>query len=321
MTDKYMIITHTDMDGVGSASLYIYYMNKDPVRIVFTEPYFIKNTVNMIRDISKDYVEKIVFMDLGLNPSTYEYVVEALRILVDKGIHIEWYDHHVWDDLWVKGFREAGIELYLDQTTCATGVVAKYAKPQRRDLDREFIQELVAGVCAGDLWRFDHWRGPWFLRLVRRRESNKWRLHVLKILSKGVIWCKEFTDNILYKLERELEGYNRISDKLILTSINGIGVAIVPAVNVLDSSFVAAYILGRTGADIAVIASKDGKLSFRSRDFNVRELAVRLGGGGHPRAAGAKIEIPFRIRIKMLFNNDAYLDYVKERVLDVLKQG
>jgi len=60
-------------------------------------------------------------------------------------------------------------------------------------------------VCAGDLWRFDHWRGGYYLRLVRRKDTNTWRKQVVKTIADGKAWTQEFEEKILENLEQELK--------------------------------------------------------------------------------------------------------------------
>ncbi len=303
----YYIVTHTDMDGIGSAALYIYLQGSDPRRIYFTEPYHIDRVVRKIVNIGSG---KIAFMDLGMNPQFYPYVKASLEKLIGRGVEIEWYDHHVWNDEWVNGLMGIGVKLYVDRSTCATGVVAKHAPRKRGSIDQYFVEELVSGVCAGDLWRFDHWRGPWYLRLIRRREKDSWRIHVINVLSKGILWNQEFTENILVKLERELRAYNDVLRSLYVREVDGVRIVYIPSHDLVDTSFVAALALGRAYADVAVVVSRDGKLSFRSTGYNVREIAVRLGGGGHPRASGAKVKVPFKIRLLSHWRMEYLLNYV-----------
>ncbi len=314
---KYGVITHTDMDGIGSAALYIYLQGEKPVEIIFSEPY---NLDKGLSRINPSKVEKIALMDLGMNPRIMDKIFRYIKYFREKGLEIEWYDHHVWDKSWINKLEELGVKLYIDRTTCATGVIAKYAPRRRNSIDRDFIKELVDGVCAGDLWRFDHWRGPWYLRLVRRRDSTKWRLHVIDVISQGVLWSNEFTDVIIERVENELREYSRLGENYLVREYMGVVIAVAPSSKTVDNSFSAAYVMGRTQADIVAIVSNDGKISFRSRTVNVREIATRLGGGGHPRAAGAKIKVPLIVRLKTLFNGEAVLRYVLERIIDVLNE-
>ncbi len=313
---RYIIVTHTDMDGVAAAAIYIYYTASKPEKIIFAEPYNIEKKLKKLRNVS---VEKIAIMDMGVNATNIHEVISIINELVSRGISIEWYDHHVWDQEWYNKLIEAGVKLFVDRSTCATGVVAKYYTPSRKDIDELFVKELVAGVCAGDLWTFDHWRGPWYMRLIRRSDSTNWRLHVLEKLSKGILWDSEFTENVIEKIDRELLSYNIIRDKIVQDTVDGIKIAVAPKHDGVETSFAAAYILGRLGADIACIVSKDGKMSLRSRRVNVREIAKLLGGGGHPRAAGAKIKIPLRVRVIDKFIEGTSERYVLKTIANTIK--
>ncbi len=304
---KYIIVTHTDMDGIGSAAVYIYLQGVKPVNIYFTEPYLLHKTMKKLANVEN--IDKIALMDLGGNPNIFDEVVDHIEKIRSRGIEIEWYDHHVWNEEWINRLKELGVRIIVDRSTCGAGVVVKYAPRARKDINEEFLSEVVYGICAGDLWRFDHWRGPWYLRLVRRRDTREWRLHVIDIISQGIAWTEEFTEKIRERLEIELREYGLVDKYIVMRRVNGYLIAVAPNSDNVDNSFTAAYVMGRTGADIVGIVSKNGKLSLRSRSVNIRELAVALGGGGHPRAAGALIRLPFIVRLKALFSIRPVLEY------------
>ncbi|OYT37787.1 MAG: phosphoesterase [Desulfurococcales archaeon ex4484_58] len=306
------------MDGVGAAAIYIYYHGIKPKQIIFTEPYLLDKIFNKISRVRG--VDKIVFSDLGLNNNYIYLAVNTLRKLIDQGITIEWYDHHVWEDEWIARFKGIGVKINIDRSTCGAGVVAKYA-PRRKEIDEKYVDELVKGICAGDLFKFDHWRGPWFLRLVRRRDDDKWRLYVLEKLVNGNGWCKEFTEKVVERLEQELNGYNLLKESLIIKEMNGIKIAVAPQIEFIENSFSAAYIIGRFGVDIVAITSRDGKISLRSLEYNIRDLALKLGGGGHPRAAGFKLKIPLSIKLKQLIDKKTLLNYVLEILVDAIEKS
>ncbi len=311
---KYIIVTHTDMDGVGAAGLYIYLQGIKPDKIIYIEPYMLHRLASKLKKFTK--YDKIVFSDLGLNNSVVSDIVNVLKYLIDRGVSIEWYDHHVWEDSWIARFKEIGVKINIDRSTCATGVVASYAPRMRRDIDQNFVEELVEGVCSGDLFKFDHWRGPWFLRLVRRHDSIEWRNYVLEKISSGILWCNEFTEKIVERFEEELRGYEKVRDSIIIREVDGFKISTVLQIDGIENSFLAAYVMGRYGSDIVAITSRDGKISLRSRGYNVREIAYRLGGGGHPRAAGCKIKIPLMIRIKSLLDTRILSKYVLDIIID-----
>ena len=310
------IITHGDMDGVAAAGLYLYLRGNPESVVYLTEPYNLHSTLN--HAVSSRY-ERLVITDLGVNPSTYRELVEKLRAIRELGTGIVWYDHHVWNENWVKGVREIGVELHLDTSTCATGVVAKYTEPLRQ-VDHEYVDQLVRGVCAGDLWRFDHWLGPYYIRLIRRRDKDSWKKRVLLYIASGQYWSSEFNSKVERHVDLEL---SLLSDKLVVytKNINNYyRVAVVEDEEIIDSSFIAPYVMGRYNANVVVVASSNGKISFRSRGVSVRDLAVRLGGGGHSYAAGAKIRIPWYIRLLSKIQRKLLLVYVANLITRELER-
>lgn len=314
---RYAIITHTDMDGVGSAAIYIYLQGIRPMNIYFTEPYLLHRTMKKLANVKN--IDKIVLMDLGANPKIFDEVIGYINRIRSRGIDVEWYDHHVWNEEWINRLRELGVRIVIDRSTCGAGVVARHAPRTRKDFDEEFLSEVVSGVCAGDLWRFDHWRGPWYLRLVKRRDKREWRLYVIDVISRGTAWTGEFTEKVRERLEIELREYSLIDSYIVKARANGYLIAVAPNSDNVSNSFTAAYVMGRTGADIVGIVSRNGKLSLRSGNVNIRELAVALGGGGHPRAAGALIRLPFIVRLKALFSVKPVLEYTLKVLADNIR--
>ncbi|MCD6301494.1 MAG: phosphoesterase [Staphylothermus sp.] len=321
--NRYVIITHTDMDGIGSAAIYTYYRGTKPYKIFFTEPYLLYRVLKRIKSNKSllNSIESIALMDLGLNLATVDKTYEYIKSIINDNISIEWYDHHIWDSDWRKKFEDLGVKIHIDTSTCATGVVAKYSKIHVDKVDEESINEVVGGICAGDLWRFDHWRGPWFLRLIRRRDSQEWRMYVTEKIAQGIVWCEEFTKKVVERFEQEIQAYNEVRENIIVRTIGNLKIAIALQHPILDNSFTAAFIIGRTDADIAVITSRDGKISLRSREYNVRDLAKYFGGGGHPRAAGFKINIPLLVKLKSLFNKNAIMEYILDLIEEAIKKS
>lgn len=302
------IVTHTDMDGAGAAGVYLYLNNNPEHRIFFTEPYLLHKTLSKVVSA---YYEKLVITDIGINPVIYDKVLEYLSLLRKQGVPVIWFDHHMWESKWIQDLSNLGVELYVDKSTCATGVVAKHVKSHRVNIDEEFIREIVNGICSGDLWTFNHWLGPYYVRLVRRRDDKSWRKFVVRTIASGKLWIPEFESKILDHLDRELELF---SGKLTIIekNVSGIKIAIAESNEEVENSFIGSFLIGRCSADIAVIASVDGKLSFRSRSINVRDIALKLGGGGHLYASGAKVNIPWWIRLLSKINSKIFLNYIAE---------
>jgi len=102
------------------------------------------------------------------------------------------------------------------------------------------------------------------------------------------------------EVTKELKLLSKVLRKSGIVDVEGVRVAYYFKGNDEHiTSFIANLLLSRFNADIAVICRR-GSVSFRSRSYNVREIAKRLGGGGHVRAAGAPLKPPLIIRIASL---------------------
>uniref|UniRef100_A0A7C4D7S8 Phosphoesterase n=1 Tax=Staphylothermus marinus TaxID=2280 RepID=A0A7C4D7S8_STAMA len=313
---KYVIVAHTDIDGVSASALYDYFQNNNYDKVIYVEPYHLNKLANTILNLKN--IDKIVFTDLGLNDNVFNIFKNTLAHLKNRNIEIEWYDHHVWNDEWITEFNNIGVKLFIDRSTCAVGVVAKYAPRVRESIDDNFVNELVNGVCSADLFRFDHKLGPWFYRLVRRRSGDDWRKYVFEKISNGVIWCSEFTDKVIELFDKEINEYNNIEYNIELIDVNGLKIGFILNNEYIESSLLASYVLSKYSLDVAIVASIDGKLSIRSRKYNVRNLAYKLGGGGHIKASGAKVKIPIGIRIKGLVNKQTVLKHISKIVSNAI---
>jgi len=299
--DHLFIITHTDLDGAGAAAaaLIAYNRSIDESTILFAEPYNIHEVLGGLRgNVSKGDV--LVISDLGPNQKSVEEAAQYIKELSSIGVQIDWYDHHIWPNEWLEAIRKAGARLTIDTGTCATGVVARYATRYNNREYSNYLKELEAMVCAADLWRWDHPMAPKLFRIADTRYeegANEWRKKIITKFSQGILWDKELEERLEQYVNKELENFNTI----LSTSYLAKGECRVAAAYKLrgppSNSFIGASLLSRYDADIAVIVRENGGLSLRSRGVNVQLIAVQLGGGGHPRAAGARIEIPFSRRL------------------------
>ncbi|WP_448579464.1 DHH family phosphoesterase [Thermosphaera sp.] len=306
---KNLLITHTDMDGVASAGLYLHVTGISDYKVLYAEPY-------MLNEVLKKFIvhppKKIAVFDIGVNPGVFSQVLDAVVNLRAKGVEIEWFDHHVWEAEWIKSLTERGISLFLERETCGVGVVAKHALSKKLNASPDFLENLVNGVCGGDLWRFDHWLSPFYIRLVRRKDPVYWKNIVLETISRGIYWDKVFEEKVLEEFEKELEELSELSKNMDVDTFeaNGFKIGVVQVKEDVENSFLASLVLSRCGLDVAVIVSRDGKLSLRSRNVNVRDLAVALNGGGHLRASGAKIQIPLTVKMLTTLSRKFLVEYV-----------
>jgi len=276
-----VIVTHTDLDGIVSASLVIRYLGGYD-RLYFAQPHQLWAVLCKVPSRSRLFI-----CDLGVNEPSLNRLINELRRILRSGGEVYWFDHHVWDDSWIKTISKLGVKLFLDRNTCAAGVV--YNSLGIKDASTE---ELVKGTCSLDLWRFDHWLGNYLARVVGYRGGARWKEYLVnKLVNFNGELPNEFLGIVEEVVSKEL--------KIITNSLRKAGVVEYGRIKLVYyykgneehlTSYIANALLSRYEADVAVICRK-GSISLRSKSFNVRELAKALGGGGHPRAAGAPLRI------------------------------
>lgn len=307
---RFLIITHRDLDGIAGAALYSYCRKipDDQLKIVYVEP---SQILNIIR---KYYKRKrlLALIDIGLNKEVFNELID-----IDlSDIDIKWYDHHIWDEEWVEVLRSKNIELHIDRSTCATGVIAKNVCLEQNSR----VSELVDIVCNADMWKFGRYESAFLFRYADLGNEDRWRSIVFKVI-------KSYLENTLKDLvqyieedvskyvDEELKVLSSLPDKIIKEGIDGITLCIY----VKDSYIPSTSIIGNamlSFCDIAVLVHEALKsISFRSWKCNVREVAKSLGGGGHPRAAGAPLNIPLVFRLLKNLGLDIAKKYVVDEIL------
>lgn len=294
-----VVVTHTDLDGVASAAVYLRAAGLEPTEatIIYAEPYNLDEKLGEIAN-HLERGDRLAIMDLGVNKSTIKSVAETLGDLTSRGVEVEWYDHHVWDRGEAEAIRGLGVSLFIDRSTCAAGVVARYA-PEVHDSKLDgATEELVRATCAADLWRWDHPLAPKLFRVTGRRGEEAWRTKLVEKFYRGILWDEEMEERLQDYINSELAGYSRVLRTLSRAEAGGCRVvAAYKPEGPPPTSMVGSLLLSRNDADIAVIVRGNGAMSLRSRRADVSRVAARLGGGGHPAAAGAKPGMPVYVKI------------------------
>lgn len=313
---KTVIITHDDLDGVGAAALYLRGKGLKPYEVLigFSKPHQI---VEKLKKALKEEPEVIAVMDLGLNK---DIVDEVVNIISSSNVVIEWFDHHVWDKNWIKKLKSVNVRLYVDNSTCATGVVAKYL-----GLNDEFSLKLVGVICAIDLWRWDNPLAPFMYRIgMWVDEKQESLLKLVAFFASGKLWDKDFDEIVEEYVNKELKNYKKIDRIVEVMDIDDCRVVL--AVKYWDGpphrSLLAQYLIARYNADVAIILRPWGGISLRSRTVDVRSIALELGGGGHPRASGAPLNASWLRKIFARIYPRILYGPVKRRVVAaIMKTG
>ncbi|MFN4046406.1 MAG: DHH family phosphoesterase, partial [Acidilobaceae archaeon] len=224
------IVTHTDLDGVGAAAAFLRILGVKPgegATIVYSEPYNIDETLEAL----EEYVERgdiVAITDLGLNEDVREKTISIVGRLVGKGVRVEWYDHHVWGEDELDSLRKTGALVFIDRSTCATGVVVKYASSIRGAKPDGFLVELESAVCSADLWRWDNSLSPKLFRAVgSREEAREWRDKVIGKLVEGILWDEELEARLQQYVSEELRNMEKIIETVYVKEEGSLKIAVV----------------------------------------------------------------------------------------------
>ncbi len=285
-----IVITHTDLDGIVSAALVIRYLGGYD-RLYLTQPHKLHKVLNKVPSRSLVYIT-----DLGINPQTLDEVINHAKRILSNGGQIFWFDHHVWEDEWIKRLVKLGVKLYVDRSTCAAGVVFKNLKIKGKG-----VEELVRAACSVDLWRFDYWLGNFLSRIVGYKGGSRWKEYVInRLVEFNGTLSEDLLRIVEEQVNRELRVFSKVLRKSGVIVHRGLRIAYYFKNNEEHlTSYIAHLIMSRYCADLALICRR-GSVSLRSRGYDVRRVALAMGGGGHPRAAGAPLKPPIILRILSL---------------------
>ena len=289
-----LIITHVDADGIGSSTLVAREIlsRGGSYRIIFTQPDRVYSYLaKLSKYVSSSSISSIYITDLAPNKNYVHSIADLVKRYSESNIKIYWLDHHIWDSELSNILSSSGAEVYVDTSTCATGVVRRFFS-----LEDEFSIDLEKVICSIDLWRFDDHRSAYFTRLVSYRDDDEWRnllvnkLIELKSIDQLISWGMRF---IIDLMDKELFEYSKYLEEAIQKTFCGIKFIVVlkSRNSSIGTSQLGHYLLSATHSDVAVIIRENGSISFRSREYNVRDLALHFGGGGHRLASGGAVEL------------------------------
>ncbi|MFP4628252.1 MAG: DHH family phosphoesterase [Halobacteriales archaeon] len=272
------VVAVADPDADGLTAAAIVRAHHGEATIVPTEPHEFDATLERLAEVLES-PEAVYVLDLCPDGPAVAEVVE--RLVAGAG-RVRWFDHHRWDPETRAAVEGAGVELTVgDSDEVATADVTLEAMGDGLD-DR--WRDLVAAVRDHDLWiredprsddlaDFAHWSDPeQFVEVVAEHGAD-------------------LTEAVHDELEaRRVEKQELIEVALERAEYREIGGITVGLTYGRCSQNEVAEGMRRRGADAAAVIKPAGGVSLRGTDAFRRchEVAERLGGGGHPEAAGCK---------------------------------
>lgn len=291
-----LLISHQRPDGdslgtIAAMSLTLRKRGAEPAAVLF-EPLprqytFLESAArwyvwDQVRDLLPDHCDAVVILDTcasaQLEP-VVEFLAQAPRTLV--------IDHHATRD--PIGTRPGDLRLF-DETASATSlIVAEWIRSLRLPFDEPLATALLVGIATDCGWfRFTN------------TDARTMRM-AAELLAAGADAGRLYNTLYLQDPPARLRLIARALDSLELKADGGLAVMYLRRADFeatgADSTMTENLVneatrLGSTEATLLFVEEPDRtvRVNFRSkRRLDVSELARRFGGGGHARAAGARL--------------------------------
>ena len=303
-----LIIAHGDVDGVISAVIAARSLGLEDAEVYFSGPRSIDRALSKVPDGG----EKLVIVDVAMNPDKVDAVESELRRLSESGWDVLWIDHHVWPNNVIDRLsRHADVR--VRPAPSAARVVLEELGGD------EYERELAEIADDADTATYRDRRARMYNALTRDREK---RAYLVKALmeerledEKVVKWAEER----LRDQERKVsEGLKRVK---VMETAGGRRFALI---DLRPRGGPGSLISKRLSdeVDFSLVLYSCNRFSLyagRDRDVDLRPICEAHGGGGHPYACGGKIEMGLLKRILCLLLGPRYLPREIKELIDEVK--
>ncbi len=252
------------------------------VALVPGSPHNLEDSLQQVADHGADGIDLYV---CDLCPDRYEYVEDELEAALETAGSVEWYDHHQWDDDVAQSVRDAGVTLVVGDSDeeCTADVVYRSLE---YDFDEQF-EELAAVTRDHDLWLREDPRSDDLADYAYWTDPAEYVEVVREYGADFPEWVEE------YIAERRVEKEALIERAVSRSELREVGDYTVGITYGRCSQNEVAEAMREQGADASIVVKPAGSASIRGTDeFELcHEVAGKVNGGGHPKAAGCKPDI------------------------------
>jgi len=255
---------------------------RSTVALVGAGPYSLDEALENVAEYAPDGIDLYV---CDLCPDEYAWIEDELAAASDLAASVAWYDHHQWDDETMAAVREAGVDLVVGESDeeCSTDVTLRSLD---YDFDEQWV-ELAAVTRDHDLWQKEDPRSDDLADYAYWVSPEE---YVTVVGTFGV----DLPEIVEQYIElRRVEKQELIEAAVSRAEMKQVGPWTVGVTYGRCSQNEVAEALREQGSDAAVIVKPAGSASIRgSEGFELaHEVAGKVNGGGHPRAAGCKPDI------------------------------
>ena len=277
------VLADPDADGLACAAL-VREARGDAALLPYG-PHELSTGLERVAEHADDGLELFV---CDLCPDAVSWLEAPLAAAVEVAGDVHWYDHHQWTDEVRGAVEAAGVDLHVgdSEAECSADVALRRLLEAGADLDERFA-ELAAVTRDHDLWLredprsddladYAHWTDPEAYVEVVREHGPDLPDEARELLE-----------------ERRVEKADRIERAVRRAEYHEVGPYTVGVTYGRCSQNEVAEAMREAGADAAVVVKPAGSASLRGTDAFARchEVAARVDGGGHPKAAGCKPDI------------------------------
>lgn len=304
---RFMIITHTDLDGIGAAVVGKVVFNKQEVDTKFCGYHNVNNEVlNALRYGNYSHV---FITDISVTKETAEIIEKNYKDkvhLLDHHANLEYLNNYDWATV------DPGVER-AQGNDCGTSLFYKFLLETCKFKPNEALVQFVEKVRRYDTWDWSN-----FLDDQDAKKLNDYfgivgfydfmNEFVQKILNNNTELFNNFTNKLLKYEQRKIDFVLKSKDKTLITKkIDNHNVGFVFCDSYQSEIGNRLIKLHPELDGVILISMGTGKLSIRSaddREFDCDIIAKRwFNGGGHRCSAGATIPEEMIKKIQdMLFN-------------------
>jgi len=275
-----VVVADPDADGLACVALIREALGE--ATLLSAGPYDLARGLARVAEYGED--DATVFV-CDLSPDSVASVAEPLAAVCERADAVRWFDHHQWADDVAEAVRDAGVDLVVgdSDTACSADVTF-------RSMDAEFpdrFVDLVAATRDHDLWIREDPRSDDLADLAYWSEPEEYVETVREHGADLPLEAREFL------AERRVRKEDFIERAVRRAEVVEIGEYAVGVTYGRCSQNEVAEALREQGADAAVVVKPAGSASIRGTEAFKRchEVARRVNGGGHPKAAGCKPDV------------------------------
>ena len=279
-----VIVTHTDADGYSSAALIAHIEHPEtPVRPVdYHGAYGLEDA---LEDIASCAPRTRVYI-LDLNPDSAG-IKQPLINLWAADCPVTWYDHHQWDDDVREAVESAGVDLVVDEDECTASLISREFAAYA-----EKLEDLAECTKDIDLWVRDDPRSERLNVFATIADVDE---YIEAVLWHGADLPGEIEQRIDERLDRDRELEEAAVDRAVIRMAEEYRVAFTYSRGG-RSSVIGNTLVEEMDNDIAVVMKSHGGVGIYSHSnretfAQCHQIAERLGGGGHPTAAGCSVPV------------------------------